>query len=653
MKNKKIKLFLFSSLVLTALACSAVSTGKTAFAATSATTSSTETPATEDPATPVEEPEKDYAPIPVDETTFPDPVLRGFMEAIAVTDKDGAGKTLTSHLQNQLGFLKLDNQQIVDLTGLDKLPILSNLDLSGTSITDASLAVLSKCQSLTTLDLANTSLTEISPATLTSNSITNLTLGVQTIYNPAVKKGVPLEPNQTLTTVNTAGLGLLKTLYIENTGALSNLSLVGGPTFEEVTVLQAPNVKSVNFFGAMYLKKIKFNTLGITDLNVGILQNIDSLQVVNCPIGDIALKPMGQPVGNYKGLAGMTNLRLSGCGLTSLDVSELNDLTGLDVSVNSLKELDIDNLTQLEFLGAYQNQLTELKIPSEKVGVMFISDNQLEELDLSHSPNLETIDAQNNKLKKVTFSDKNVLTTVNLSNNELTKLEVPVSGLPPAHMILNKNHLASVAVDIPEDYNYERNTIQYDAFEQTPSSALYQVNNRWYTDLNDIVPAENLPYVYLDDTDWRLNDNGIATYVGEGKPTSLQYTNCIYHLPGVEPGALLADARLAAVLSFGEDVTKEFNVNFTVSDEKEGSIAGEANVKVASDSLVAADAVPAVKAVDGKKFDHWEDNSGTVIDLSTWKPVQDTVLYAIFSDGKAEEPVVEVDETEVGTKDGR
>ena len=120
--------------------------------------------------------------------------------------------------------------------------------------------------------------------------------------------------------------------------------------------------------------------------------------------------------------------------LESIDLSKNPELTYLSLQGNTnnygkLKTIDLTNNTKLDGMGLYlqYNALTEVKIGDNTLSMVNVQNNQLEEFDLTKFPSLKNLYASDNKLKTLDFSALQSGGDVNIYNNELTEVNIPVT----------------------------------------------------------------------------------------------------------------------------------------------------------------------------------------------------------------------------------
>lgn len=130
----------------------------------------------------------------------------------------------------------------------------------------------------------------------------------------------------------------------------------------------------------------------------------------------------------------VTKIDISKCTWATFDPENGNDLAFDGVTVyddmvyeggciTSLKGIEyFANLTEL---NASDNQLEELDISHNKrLTKLNVNTNQLESLDVSHNTQLTDLDAGSNSLEKLDVSNNTQLTFLNVSDNQLTEIDL-------------------------------------------------------------------------------------------------------------------------------------------------------------------------------------------------------------------------------------
>lgn len=165
-----------------------------------------------------------------------------------------------------------------------------------------------------------------------------------------------------------------------------------------------------------------------------------------------------------KGL--LTELECTDAQITSLNLSNCNQLSVLDCSNNQIKALNLLEAPRLEVLICSNNQITSLDLSATPdLSKLWCSNNKgIQSLDLSHTTNLIAlwcygcslseldlsactsltgIDCSNNKISKLSLGKIDYLTRVACSNNQIKQIDL--AGVPNLEELLcGNNSLASL-----------------------------------------------------------------------------------------------------------------------------------------------------------------------------------------------------------------
>lgn len=138
--------------------------------------------------------------------------------------------------------------------------------------------------------------------------------------------------------------------------------------------------------------------------------------------------------------------------LSYLDISKNNKLAIFEVVGNNLSYLDIENLPNLIrfYIGDNLFKHVDFNRTSAKIWDLDISENQIEELDLSNQDQLKYVTAFDNKIKRLIGVSENhkIMNHINLMNNQLNDIPVGLFDLPNknAFIQLSKNPLSVNAI---------------------------------------------------------------------------------------------------------------------------------------------------------------------------------------------------------------
>lgn len=244
---------------------------------------------------------------------------------------------------------------------------------------------------------------------------------------------------------------------------------------ETVTIEKTKNESLVNALTSALGNDI-LNGEGDVEITPQLIQETTTLDVSK------------QSIESLEGIEAFVNLRYLDCSgnpLTSLDVSDLSELTDLhcDNCFNqspasrsySKGVLDLSKNTKLQTLSCAENGLTELILPNTQTLIeVNCDDNQLTVLDVSKNTNLRYLFGNGNKFTSLDVSNNtllmgleirnNLLTDINLSANEslrtlavhgnqLTTLDVSKNG-KLEYLFCGSNQLVSLDVFSNENLVY-------------------------------------------------------------------------------------------------------------------------------------------------------------------------------------------------------
>lgn len=123
--------------------------------------------------------------------------------------------------------------------------------------------------------------------------------------------------------------------------------------------------------------------------------------------------------------ANLTDLDVSDNQLEELDVSHNLRLTHLNVNTNQLESLDVSHNTQLTDLDAGSNSLESLDVSNNThLTDLCASSNVLMELDVSHNAQLTQLDVYENTLTTLDVTHNTQLTALDAGSNQLKELDV-------------------------------------------------------------------------------------------------------------------------------------------------------------------------------------------------------------------------------------
>ena len=176
----------------------------------------------------------------------------------------------------------------------------------------------------------------------------------------------------------------------------------------------------------------------------------------------------------------LKTLHLTFNKLTSLSLSDMDNLVSLDLAYNLLTSFSLSHMKNLVSLNLGCNQLTSFSLDHMKnLASLHMPFNQLTSLSLSHVNNLVSLDLQSNQLISCSLSSINNPILLNLADNQLTSFSFDHVENFMA-LDLARNQLASFSLNHVNNIGFLRL-----AHNQLTSFSLNQVKSIISLDLQD------------------------------------------------------------------------------------------------------------------------------------------------------------------------
>ena len=263
--------------------------------------------------------------------------------------------------------------------------------------------------------------------------------------------------------------GIQKLWYILCEGGICPTSLAQEKLLDVVQVsVSGANVEEIELPEMPYLTQFNFNNSPLKSIDVSKATALTSLTIQNTSLS--AYEPQ----------------------LESIDLSNNTELDYLSLQGNDkisgkLTSIDLSNNTNLTQVFLQYNALTEVKLPADAtINILNVQNNELEALDLSGLASIKDIYASDNKLTEIDLSklaeNKN---TLNLYNNELTELIVPVSVKT---LDAKNNKIAKVEIkDVTTKLALEDNELTFSNLPTLPAGLASKPNKYTYIPQNATV----------------------------------------------------------------------------------------------------------------------------------------------------------------------
>ncbi len=301
----------------------------------------------------------------------------------------------------------MENNQIKDLSGIEKLTNLKQLNLCGNELKDIS--ELKNLANLESIDLSHNEISDIS----TLKNLTNLKK-----LNLGNNKVRDVSALSNLTNLQELNLGYISYHGFETPDPEANYNEIGDiSTLKNLTNLQTLNL------GYTKIKDIS----GLKGLS-----NLKTLNLSSNQISDIS--SVVNELNELKELSNLSDLNLSTNEIS--DISELNKLTNLKTlnldgnkirnintlkGLNNLQILDLGS-NQISYISGAANALKELT----NLNDLNLSNNQISNIDeFNKLTNLKTLDLSYNKISDISaLKDLTNLGMLGLGNNQISDASV-------------------------------------------------------------------------------------------------------------------------------------------------------------------------------------------------------------------------------------
>lgn len=220
-----------------------------------------------------------------------------------------------------------------------------------------------------------------------------------------------------------------------------------------------------------------------------------------------------EAVGYIGTLPSLTELRLSGCGISNIQpLSALSELTVLDLSQNSISDISaLAELNKLTMLDLHSNAVSSLSalMGASELTELDISENNVDDLaPLVGCTKLETLRAEDNRIVSVSaLSSMPKLVTFTASKNDITDISALSGCTQLSRLELAENSLTSLEVLsslVNVTYlDISRNEIT--ALPTVETTAHLQQFYASYNQLEDISMLKGLPELTYVDVDYNEN----------------------------------------------------------------------------------------------------------------------------------------------------
>ncbi|PZG35877.1 internalin [Listeria ivanovii] len=313
-----------------------------------------------------------------------------------------------------LSKLDCSRSQITDMTGIEYLIGLTNLDCSVNSLTVLDVSENTKLVSLdcASNQLINIDLSQNTQLTLLDCHLNKLTiLDVTTLINL-----VELScSNNTLAALNLSQNTNLQKLDCSSNKQIANLDVTALPHLTDLNC-SYNKLPKLDVTQNTQLVNLDCSSNSITKITG--CESLPDLVTIDCDNNKITELDVTSSTL-------LTNLSCSRNKITGLDVTPLTQLTHLFCDTNLLSALDVTQNTELTSFTCSGNSLGELNVTQNtKLVYLTCINNDLVELDLSMLSELKSLECRINDIAELDVTYNNKLTTLICDSNPLTVLDV-------------------------------------------------------------------------------------------------------------------------------------------------------------------------------------------------------------------------------------
>ena len=236
-----------------------------------------------------------------------------------------------------------------------------------------------------------------------------------------------------------------------------------------ITTINVSNnkLKTINLYECQSLNNLICSSNELSSLDVSHNTNLKELNMGDNPfisldMSNTLLERLIYDNGMLQSInvAGCERLEYLSCKsnrLTTIDVSDCIMLTKLECSNNPLTDVHLGN-SKVNQLGANNNSVntetsTAIIIDGINVKEIYLSNNNLESIDIAKCPSATLIDCSNNPLELLSLGNANI-TTLNLANKLPISNRLSINGINVKEINVASNNFQTV--DIAECPNVEK-----------------------------------------------------------------------------------------------------------------------------------------------------------------------------------------------------
>ncbi|WP_298510831.1 hypothetical protein [uncultured Kordia sp.] len=360
-----------------------------------------------------------------------------------LTSIDLSTLTQLTRFQGRLNLytsLDFSNNALLDNLNVDTNANLSSINISQNPLIDR--LDISEC-AFTSLDISD--LTNLTYIDMANNNISSIDFTNNTVLEKVYVSNNPLG------SIDVSNLTSLTNFFAIN-AQLTSLNVRNGnnTNFNDFNATNNPNLTCILVDDATYsttnwtnidatasftstdycryttIPDLNFETalesLGYDDISgdgqvpTALIDNITSLNIQNQSISDIT---------GIEDFTALGSLRFTNNLITTINLSNLTNLTFLWCNQNQLTALDLSNNTALTFVNASENLISNFNGAGlNQMNNLLLWSNQLSSIDVSDMTALTNLDIFGNLLTSLDISNNTLVEEINIRNNSITALDL-------------------------------------------------------------------------------------------------------------------------------------------------------------------------------------------------------------------------------------
>ena len=304
-------------------------------------------------------------------------------------------------------------------------------------LSDSQLATITKlvCKNKNVNDLSGLDkLTNLTELNLMENNISNIDLTSNTNIMYVELSGNPL-----ITSIDLSKNIKLKEIYFRN-NSLKNIDLSNNIDLEIID-LYSNEISKIDFTNNVNLKAVELsgNPL-ITSIDLSKNIKLEEIYFMNDSLKSIDLSEN-------------TALRILNIGyneLSSIDLSNNINLEYLNLESNFLASLDLSKNIKLIEITASLNSINNISLPNiDSVTKLDLHHNLITSIDVSKYINLKKLSLSANQLSEINLSNNTKIEELYISSNKLKSLDlIPLTNLISLNIIFNGDD--NIVIPYPE-----------------------------------------------------------------------------------------------------------------------------------------------------------------------------------------------------------